>query len=452
MRMPLKLRREILAEIEPTPALTKRARAAANTLIAQAQREADKRRIEIKPQLVGSLYKGTHLGEPIDIDVFLLFDRKTPREVLERDGLALGKAVLDHPQLKYAEHPYVHGKFQDFAFDVVPAYRIRTIQDRGSAVDRSPFHARYVRRHLKPRQASEVRLLKRFLRGVGCYGADTATGGVSGYLAELLILKYGDLSKAVQAIAAWKPPVRLALEGEALDLGGPLVVVDPVDPARNVAAAVHPDTLDRLIRACRAFQAKPRRTFFFPNPLKPLSASELRQRLRGKHVLGVRAPAPPGREETLLPQGQRLAAKIGRALEDDGFRVKARSAHRTPAGALLLLWQVEPAELPAVYAHRGPRVDDSTHAARFLEKWKKHPDAAGAPRRSGDRWTVRVRRRLRKPTELLDGKLPILLEGFDYSASQVRTAKLMTGELLANDRDQHEALSEFLTDLDPWER
>ena len=64
----------------------------------------------------------------------------------------------------------------------------------------------------------------------------------------------------------------------------------------------------------------------------------------------------------------------------------------------------------------------------------------------------RVRRRLRKPTELLDGKLPILLEGFDYSASQVRTAKLMTGELLANDRDQHEALSEFLTDLDPWER
>ena len=47
----------------------------------------------------------------------------------------------------------------------------------------------------------EVRLLKRFLKSVGIYGAQIAKGGLSGYVTEILILKYGTFVSTLQSIA-----------------------------------------------------------------------------------------------------------------------------------------------------------------------------------------------------------------------------------------------------------
>lgn len=452
MRIPPALRREILAQVEPPHELSRRARAAVRALVLRLRREARRRNLLVQPLLVGSLYKGTHLRDPLDLDVFVLFPAATPRAALERDGIALGQAALETHELKYAEHPYVHGTFQGFVVDVVPAYRIRSISGRLSAVDRSPFHARYVKAHLRPRQAAEVRLLKRFLRGVGCYGADTATGGVSGYLAELLILKFGSLARTMDAIASWKVPVALAIKGPAAALGGSLVFVDPVDPNRNAAAAVQPATLDRLVRAARAFRRRPRSQFFFPNPPRPLAPAELRRRTAPRSLVGVLVDDPPGRAETVLPQGHRLEAKVRRALETEGFQVPRSAVHRLEPAGLLLLWEHAPRHLPTTFEHDGPRAEDADHVERFLAKWKSHPEATAPPAVRAGRWRVRVRRAHRTPAALLVPRLAHLLEGFDYSAKQVAAARLLETPALLQEPRLRLALTEFVLKRDPWER
>lgn len=450
-KTPAKLRREVLSRIEPPADLTRRARSTARDLMTKLRRLATTRGLRVQPRLVGSLAKDTHLRDPLDVDVFILFPPATPRPTLEKEGIFLGQRVLKKPVLKYAEHPYVHGTANGFAVDVVPAYKLETVAGRLSAVDRSPFHTDFVRRKATSRHRQEIRLLKRFLRGIHCYGAETATGGVSGYLAELLILKYRSLDHAIEAMAKWSEPVQLSLGRRATAMGGPLVFIDPVDATRNAAAAVTPITFARLQRAARAYAQRPAPEFFFPRDAEAADAAHLERLLGARPTVGFRAPPPPGRPETRLPQAQRLATKIRRRLEDEGFLIPHAEAHLLEDGSALLLFEHKPSALPPTYEHRGPREGDTEHGERFRAKWADHPDAAGTPRLDSGRWTVDVRRRQRTPTEILDPLRADLLQGFGYSETAMQEAAVVSGTDLSGPKAHHLPLTLLLERRDPWE-
>ena len=67
--------------------------------------------------------------------------------------------------------------------------------------------------HLKTNQEKEVRLLKRFMKMVGTYGSEFKVGGFSGYLCELMIIRYGSFLKVLKGVFDhWKP-------GYQIDLG-----------------------------------------------------------------------------------------------------------------------------------------------------------------------------------------------------------------------------------------
>lgn len=448
MKTPLKLRREVLARVEPTRERTRQAKRVAARLVRDVKRQAVARGLQVEPRLVGSLAKDTHLAD-LDVDVFVLFPPATPRSVLEKKGVALGKAVLRRPVLKYAEHPYVHGRVADFDVDIVPAYKLRDPTGKLSAVDRTPFHTEYVRRHATARHRREIRLLKRFLRGIGAYGAETAVGGVSGYLAELLVLQYGTFDRAIEAMAKWRPPVELSLAGKASPMGGPLVFIDPVDASRNAAAAVQLETFDRLRRAAGAYRRRPSLAFFFPEPQRPATVGRLRSLLARRAVLGLEVPAPKGRPETARPQAQRLVAKLARALEQEGFGVVRTSTHELDRKRFLLLIEHRPATLPETFEHRGPRAEDAANVERFLAKWKTQPDRVGAPRLERGRWVVTTRRSRRTPVGILWDRLEGLLQGFAFERGAA--PELLDGEKLLSDPRRHLALTVFLRRLDPWQ-
>jgi tRNA nucleotidyltransferase (CCA-adding enzyme) len=439
----------VIARVEPSLGRTREARRLAARLMRDLRRHARERGLRVEPRLVGSLAKDTHLSDPLDVDVFVLFPPTTARSVLEKQGIALGKAVLRRPVLKYAEHPYVHGRVGDLDVDIVPAYKLRDPTGKLSAVDRTPFHTDYVRRRASARHRREIRLLKRFLRGIGAYGAETAVGGVSGYLAELLVLRYGTLDRTLEAVASWRPPVELALEGTPTDLGGPLVFVDPVDASRNAAAAVRPETLERMRRAARAYRRRPRLEFFFPGPPKVVTTARLAALLAKRPTLGLEAPRPQGRPETVRPQAQRLAAKLARALEQEGFAPGRTHVDELEGGRVLILVEHRPGELPATDEHRGPRADDAANVERFLEKWKGRRDVVRAPRPERGRWVVTVRRDRRTPVALLADRLEDLLRGFEFERGE--PPRLLAGDGLAQDPRRRLALTVFLKRLDPWQ-
>jgi tRNA nucleotidyltransferase (CCA-adding enzyme) len=447
----IRLRPRVLRRIKPSPAQTRKAQAAAKRLSKLAVAAAKPYKVPITPFVVGSLAKDTHLRPRPDIDLFLLFPTSVSRPDLEKYGIAIGKRVLKKPTLRYAEHPYVRGTFAGFDFDVVPAYKVETGAGKMSAVDRSPFHAAYVRKHLSKQQQDEVRILKRFLQGIGCYGAETATGGFSGYLAELFVLLFGSFWQTLVALREESPPIRLALKGKAPPLGGDLVVIDPVDPSRNAAAAVHREKLDTFLRAARAFTARPRLEFFWPTKPRTQNRDQLYSHMSHRGIVGLDLGGVKVREEARVPHARRFAEKVVRRLEDEGFKVVRHAVYPVSARRLLLLWEHEPVALGAEYVHEGPPVDAASHSRRFLEKWQNHPDALELPHPHEGRWRVRVRRREREASQILAKALPELLKGLEVSAAAKRRLRPQTAMDFAQVAALRPALTMFLVPRDPWD-
>src|SRR5260370_7588286 len=102
----------------------------------------------------------------------------------------------------------------------------------------------------------EARLMKRFLKGIRSYGAEIRVGGFSGMLVETLILHYQSFLQVLDRASKWRPVIFLELEKPsgsqdsiAREFGSTLVLVDPVDPNRNLAPAVSTDNLCGFVPA-----------------------------------------------------------------------------------------------------------------------------------------------------------------------------------------------------------
>jgi len=212
---------------------------------------------------VGSTARGTWTAGDRDVDVFVAFPPSLDREKLERYGLEVGHAVLPEGHEEFAEHPYVVGEVDGYAVDLVPCYAVEDATSIQSAVDRTPFHTRYLAARLDDALASEVRVTKQFLKGIGVYGSDLRTRGFSGYLTELLVVEYGGFREFVEAAADWHPPVRFDPEDHGtVAFDDPLVVVDPTDPERNVAAVCSAENVARLQHYARELLTEPRAALF----------------------------------------------------------------------------------------------------------------------------------------------------------------------------------------------
>ena len=188
----------VLPHIVPDEEEVKRAREAEEEI----RRRLEKFDVEYK--FVGSYARNTWLKGNLEIDVFLLFPEDLPREELEKRGLEIGKTILDSYEIRYAEHPYVHGKVKGVEVDVVPCYKVKDPSNIKSAVDRTPFHHEWLKDRIKGKE-NDVRLLKRFLKVHGIYGAEYKVRGFSGYLCELLIVFYGSFENLVREATLRQP-------------------------------------------------------------------------------------------------------------------------------------------------------------------------------------------------------------------------------------------------------
>lgn len=440
---------EVLRRITPTPeeeAHLQRAIAALREAIARRARGLG---LSVEPTVVGSVAKGTHLKDP-DVDLFVGFLPTTPRDELKRDGLELGK-ILEGGRTMYAEHPYTRGKFMGVDVEVVPYYRLERATDHMSAVDRTPFHTAYVTAHLTEPLRASIRLLKQFCKGVGIYGAEAKVQGFSGYLCELLVLRYGGLRELLEASRGWRPGSVITLGPQATrEFPEPLAVVDPVDPGRNVASAVSLEQMATFVLSASEYLQDPRMAFFFPPPLKPWPLGRLRSEIRKRdlHALEVRFKAPDVTDDVLFPQLRKCEASVVDLLQRHGFSVKDSLLHQAGGNASLLML-VEVALLPAVKRHQGPP-PWVKNAQDFLAKWTKEKVVAG-PYMRGEHIVVDVPRDHRRPEGLLGAELPHLSLGRNVDEAVAAGFTVLSADEVVR-RENALPLTDLLTREFPWRR
>jgi len=324
--------------------------------------------------IVGSIARGTWIAGEHDIDIFLLFPPDLPREALEKQGLALARQVagtFTHVSYeKYAEHPYIHSLIDGYEIDLVPCYDVKSAAAIQSAVDRTPFHTRYIREKIDG-LVDDVLLLKQFARAGGIYGSDQMTEGFSGYLCELLVLHYRGFGPLLAAAQTWRPGFVIDLAGHGQkEFDEPLVVIDPVDPNRNVAAAVSLSRMMGFVELARGYIASPSPAFFDVEEEPAITREELKEILRRRrtHLFAITFAAPPLIPEIIVPQLKRSVEAITEWIERNGFPVQ-NARYELCGDRCMLLFELLIRSLPAIQTHMGPPLWNRENAEKFFAKY-----------------------------------------------------------------------------------
>jgi tRNA nucleotidyltransferase (CCA-adding enzyme) len=421
-----------------TPDATERERlnAAAGAVISRVDDAVADLPVDADVLQVGSTARGTWLPEDRDIDVFVRFPTGVDRETLEAYGLEVGRAALPDPREEFAEHPYVTGTYEGYDVDIVPCYDVPSARDIQSAVDRTPFHNAYLRERLDDGLAADVRLFKQFLTGIGAYGSDLRTRGFSGYLTELLVLEYGDFVSLVEAAADWTPPVRLdPADHGSKSFDDPLVVVDPTDPTRNVAAVCSAENVARLQHYARELLADPRESLFTSDEPTPVSPADVRQHLdrRGTTPVAVVFETPDLVADQLYPQLRRSLNGITAELDRRGFE-PIRAATFADVRSVLFV-ELAVAELATVRRHEGPPVNVRQHATGFYDTYAD-VDVYG-PFLDGDRYVVEREREFTSPRALLESDVIFdVALGAHVESTLEEGYEILVGEAVATLADE----------------
>lgn len=355
-----------LAACEPTAAETEKITAVGE----EAKRLVEARAGPEVTEVVfgGSFAKGTWLKGDADVDIFVKVKPSVEEDRFEKLGVEFGMTALKRhgAHLRYSDHPYVEAFVNGIRVNIVPCYDV----ERGkwkSAADRSTFHTEYVTRTLGADKRAQVRLLKKFLKSAGIYGAEISTGGFSGYVSEVLVAKYGSLEGVLAAAAGFVRGQVIAVGDYDLDVvkgfSSPLVIIDPVDPRRNLGTAISPECAGALVLAARAFLARPSLRFF--SRQKPRVNKKLYP-----HVLVAEFSHRKRSPDTIWGQMKRSQNAVAKQLELAGFIV-IRSACVTDEetrGAFAFL--LESHTLAPYTARKGPEIFRAKDVESFVAKAK----------------------------------------------------------------------------------
>jgi len=399
------IERKVLELVAPSPDERRELEDVIEELKECVKQEIKKRKLPVFIKLVGSTAKDTYLKNSLDIDLFLLFPTSISKEDIARNALSIGRLFLKDTEECYAEHPYIRGYFKDCKAEIVPCYKIENASQKLSAVDRTPLHTEYVKKYLSKPQRHEVRLFKQFLKGIGCYGAEAEVEGFSGYLCEILIIRYDSFQNLVQNAQSWKYGKKLTLsDGNHQSFDNPLTFIDPVDNDRNVASALSKEKFDLFVKACEEYLQYPRVTFFFPNETQTWSLNTIKSEIQKQKCLyiGVVFSKPDIIVENLYPQIRKAARSISEACERYGFTIFDTRFHVDESGNLIFIIIKTKNELISkTLVHVGPPVKLEKNVRDFILKWEDNPSVIKKPYEKNGRFYVEIKRKFRNIKDFL---------------------------------------------------
>jgi tRNA nucleotidyltransferase (CCA-adding enzyme) len=323
----------------------------------------------------GSFAKGTWLPDHADVDIFVKIKRSVGAEKFEEMGRQIGSKALKMygPKLRYSDHPYVEVFVKNVRVNVVPCYDVEQGKWQ-SAADRSPFHTQYISSHFDNEKRRHARLLKKFFQSVGIYGAEISTEGFSGYVSEVLVLKYSSFENVLRSAADWQERQIIAVCDYDSDFvkafNSPLIIIDPVDSRRNLGTAISQESVAKFMLAARTFLDKPSIEFFRESN-KKYRCNGPSKKLLLPNVLVVEFSHEKKSPDIIWGQLKRSINAIAKQLELAHFEVLRISCITNERNSAALAFLLESITLPAYTKKKGPEIFRRKDTASFLSNRKR---------------------------------------------------------------------------------
>jgi len=348
----------------PTKKEEEKMKVLSGLLVQQVRAEASKYSEVLGVELGGSYAKGTWLKDQMDLDIFVKFKKDTDEKIFEEIGKKIGFDSLKKykPYVRYSEHPYVEAEVNKTRVNVVPSYDVEMGQWK-SAADRSSFHTRFILETLDQTKKNEVRLLKKFLKGIEIYGAEISVEGFGGYVSEVLVHHYGTFMAVLEAAANFTQGQ--VIGNPTKNFESSLVLIDPIDSNRNLGTAISSQNVARFILAARAFLKKPSMVFF-NGKTRPPNSRNL------KNVIIVRFSYKWRSPDIIWGQVKRGTTAVAGQLELGGFQVLRKIAITDEKSEAAMIFLLQSPTIVKFLVKNGPDIYRKTDSESFIAKNSKN--------------------------------------------------------------------------------
>jgi len=181
----------------------------------------------------------------------------------------LGKALSKFKTVKLhgsRDYYQIKGKIP---FEIVPVLDIKKAEQAQNVTDFSPWHVKWVINNSKKYQ-DDIMLAKKFMKAQKVYGAESYIKGFSGHVIDILVIHYKGFIPMLKASAKWKDKQvidnkkskNVFMKLNKSKLQSPIIVIDPVQPDRNAAAALNEEKFNIFLKAAKGFLKKPLKKYF----------------------------------------------------------------------------------------------------------------------------------------------------------------------------------------------
>lgn len=223
---------------------------------------------KIKAQIMpgGSFAKNTWLSKDFDCDVFIRFNKDTYKSEEISD---ITEKNLPFKNIKriHGSRDYFQFKEKEIQFEIVPTILETNPNDAKNSTDISPMHIEWIKNKEKnnPSLSDEIRLAKQFFKAQQIYGAESYINGFSGHVIDILVAHYKTFENLIEHAKNWKekevidPNNVYSSKEEVLEklnkskIDSPIIIIDPILPTRNAAAALDTDKWKKLKQSAKKF-------------------------------------------------------------------------------------------------------------------------------------------------------------------------------------------------------
>tara|TARA_Y100000310_G_scaffold225672_1_gene227695 strand:- start:2602 stop:3825 length:1224 start_codon:yes stop_codon:yes gene_type:complete len=224
------------------------------------------KKIKVKDTKVivgGSGGKNTWLKGTHDVDLYVKFNYSKFKDKSDQLSAILHKSLKKQFRRVISLHgsrDYFQIVHAGFTFEIVPILDIKNYKQARNTTDLSQLHVNFVKKY--PKLVNEIRLAKLFAKATNTYGAESYLRGFSGYALEVLTIQFGSFLKFIKAVSKWKASHIIGKKKDVALLNAskkmsPLILIDPVQPDRNVAAALSQEKYDLFKSAAKKFVKNP---------------------------------------------------------------------------------------------------------------------------------------------------------------------------------------------------
>ncbi len=366
----MKLLQEVLKDLKPNEKKVKRE---VDIVINAINRQLKKQGINAQAVAGGSIAKNTFLKDDCDCDIFVKFDYLYAFTDISKALESVLKKIYKGVKTLHGSRDYFTIKSK-LNFEIIPVLNITSVESAQNITDCSPLHVDWVNKHQT--MADEIRLAKAFAKAAGVYGAESYRQGFSGHVIDIVTIYYKGFLPLLRAAAKWKKKQVIDVsnfhKGKALKnlneskLQSPLIVIDPIQPDRNAAAALGDECFEIFKEKAKEFEKKPSREFFTK---KIPDINEIKKSNKDKKVIVFDAAPLDGKEDVVGSKLLKIYKFLQIEFERKGFKPESNWFFDKEKKCFMwFIFDKEPLDKTIVIS--GPPLEMKANVKDFKKKYK----------------------------------------------------------------------------------